>query len=199
MDTIMKKINNILVILIILIDMICLVFYTVNYNLIKILTCLSLILVILIPNILPKKIKINENIRLIYILYVFSLLLIGSIINLYNKFYYYDSITHFITGFITSLFSLIILNKFNKYNKNSVVFNAIFMISITLSIASLWEIFEFINSKIFMVDVQRVLSTGVNDTMKDIILALLGSILFNIWYIYKSNTNDIDKFWIIVK
>lgn len=194
MDTIMKKINNILVILIILIDMICLVFYTVNYNLIKILTCLSLILVILIPNILPKKIKINENIRLIYILYVFSLLLIGSIINLYNKFYYYDSITHFITGFITSLFSLIILNKFNKYNKNSVVFNAIFMISITLSIASLWEIFEFINSKIFMVDVQRVLSTGVNDTMKDIILALLGSILFNIWYIYKSNTNDIDKF-----
>lgn len=194
MDTIMKKINNILVILIILIDMICLVFYTVNYNLIKILTCLSLILVILIPNILPKKIKINENIRLIYILYVFSLLLIGSIINLYNKFYYYDSITHFITGFITSLFSLIILNKFNKYNKNSVVFNAIFMISITLSIASLWEIFEFINSKIFMVDVQRVLSTGVNDTMKDIILALLGSILFNIWYIYKNNTNDIDKF-----
>ena len=53
-------------------------------------------------------------------------------------------------------------------------------------VAAGWEIFEFTADNLFGGNAQRALETGVRDTMKDIICALLGSILVVIPYIYKS-------------
>ena len=86
---------------------------------------------------------------------------------------------------------------FNKYDRSSIFFNVFFLLIVTLGLSALWEIFEFTNSKIFDADVQHVLTTGVTDTMRDIILAFLGSILFSTWYIYKAKTNinGFDEFF----
>ncbi len=186
----MKKINNIILALTITIDLIYLITFIINKDLIKILTSLSLMPIILLPYILKNKINLSEEIKFIYILLVIALLLIGSIMNFYNIFKYYDSITHFLTGLFAPFFSLTILRMLNKYNKKDVAFTILFILSMTMLIASVWEIFEFICSNIFNEDIQKVLITGVNDTMKDIILALLGSILFIIWYVFKIKVND---------
>ena len=65
----------------------------------------------------------------------------------------------------------------------------------TLMVAGLWEIFEFTVDNLLGGDAQKVLTTGVTDTMKDIICALLGSILFSFCYLYEcvKNKNLIIK------
>jgi hypothetical protein len=47
-------------------------------------------------------------------------------------------------------------------------------------LATMWEVYEYASSIIFNIDPQNNLTTGVNDTMQDIIVALIGTILFNI-------------------
>ena len=51
--------------------------------------------------------------------------------------------------------------------------------------ASLWEIFEYLSSYYFNVDPQKVQMTGVTDTMGDIIVAFLGSIIVSLSYYYE--------------
>ena len=56
-------------------------------------------------------------------------------------------------------------------------------------VASLWEVFEYLSSYYFGVDPQKVVMTGVSDTMGDIIVAFLGSILVSISYYFEIKHN----------
>ena len=49
--------------------------------------------------------------------------------------------------------------------------------------------FEFTSDKLFGKDAQNVLTTGVDDTMKDMIVAALGTILYLILYVYEEINN----------
>lgn len=52
-------------------------------------------------------------------------------------------------------------------------------------------IFEFISDYLLNGDAQRVIETGVTDTMKDMICALLGNILFILIYVYNRNKKEL--------
>ena len=69
------------------------------------------------------------------------------------------------------------------------LFNILFIISFSLGIAALWEIFEYLASYYFNMDPQKVILTGVTDTMGDIIVAFLGSILVSICYYFEHTSN----------
>ena len=186
----MKKTNNILIILMIIVNTICM-FLSIcgKYNS-NILVCLSLYLIIFLPRIIRKfSSKVNDLIELIFLLFILFAQLLGSILHFYGIIYWYDSFMHYISGILTSLLAVIILILFNKYDDNDKVFNVIFILSITLMVASLWEIFEFTTDNLLGGDAQRVVATGVTDTMKDIICALLGSILFSFCYVYECLKN----------
>ena len=75
------------------------------------------------------------------------------------------------------------------YDNKKVLFNIIWMISITLAVASLWECFEYVANIFFGGDAQRVATTGVNDTMQDIIVAFIGAIIVSAMYIYEEIMN----------
>ena len=47
--------------------------------------------------------------------------------------------------------------------------------------------FEFTANILFGGDAQKVASTGVTDTMMDIIVAFLGSVLYSIAYLFFNN------------
>ena len=51
--------------------------------------------------------------------------------------------------------------------------------------AGLWETFEFVCNILFGGDAQRVVATGVNDTMLDMIVAFIGASLFSLGYYLK--------------
>ena len=182
-----KKIN-ILLILVSIIGSLYFVF-TKDDNIIFILKDLSIILTINGLYIIQKlfKIKINDGINFIYIIFIFMAHFLGVICDLYTKIYWFDKFVHFLSGIVSSFAAIYILLKFKK-NKN-LFFDILYIIAITLMIASLWEVFEYLASYYFNVDPQKVLLTGVNDTMSDIIVAFLGSILVSISYYYESKYN----------
>lgn len=178
-----KKIN-ILLILVSIIGSLYFVF-TKDDNIVLILKDLSIVLTISALYIVQKifKIRISESINLIYILFVFLAHFLGVICELYNHIYWYDKFVHFLSGIVSAFGAIYILVKCKK-NKN-IVFDILYIIALTLMIASLWEIFEYLSSYYFGVDPQKVIQTGVSDTMGDIIVAFLGSILVSICYYFE--------------
>ena len=96
---------------------------------------------------------------------------------------------HFLSGILTAYIGLYLIMLLKSYNKKNIIFNIIFIIGFTLSIAFFWEVFEFVNDSLFGKDAQNVLTTGVDDTMWDMIVAFLGSIIISIIYIVEVKTN----------
>lgn len=182
----MKKINNIIILSMLIINTGCIGLTLLGKYNSNILVCLSLYLIVFIPKILRKASpKINDLIELIFLIFILFAQLLGSILHFYGIIYWYDSFMHYISGILTSFLAILLLVLFNKYDEKDKIFNIIFIISITLMVAGLWEIFEFAADNLLGGDAQRVLATGVTDTMKDIICALLGSILFSLSYLYE--------------
>ena len=184
----MKKINNIIIILSLIVE---LIYFIINpiITVDNILLLLSYIPVIFIPRIFnfifkKSKIKITDDIEFVYLIFLILAFLFGSIMGGYSKIYWYDSFTHLLSGVFTAFMAPILLKWLNRYDKKDIVFNIIYIILITLSVAVLWECTEFTIDKILGTDTQKVLTTGVNDTMKDMICALIGSILYSIYYLY---------------
>ena len=161
-----------------------------EHGLYKTLIITSIIPIMFIPNLLNNLLKININyeIELIYLIFIFFGYFLGSILNFYGKITLYDKIIHGLSGIISSILALTILIKSNNYDKNSLWLKIIFIICITLTVAVSWEFFEFINDNIFNKDAQKVITTGVNDTMLDMLMALIGSIIFCIFYIFENKT-----------
>ena len=179
-----KKIN-ISLILIAIIGSLYFVF-TRDTNIVLILKDISIIATISALYIIQKifKIKINEGINLIYVIFIFMAHFLGVICELYNYIYWFDKFVHFLSGIVTAFAAIYLLIKFKK-NKN-MLFDILFIISLTLAVASFWEIFEYLASFYLKVDPQKVVSTGINDTMGDIIVAFLGSILVSISYYFEN-------------
>ena len=184
----MKKINNIIIIVSLIVE---LIYFIMNpiITIDNILLLLSYIPVIFIPRIFnyifkKSKIKITDDIEFVYLIFLILSFLFGSIMGGYSKIYWYDSFTHLLSGVFTAFMAPILLKWLNRYDKKDIVFNIIYIILITLSVAVLWECTEFTIDKILGTDTQKVLTTGVNDTMKDMICALVGSVLYSIYYLY---------------
>lgn len=174
----MKKINISLIVIISLLGIIK-VFGELDEKLVWILKDLSIILTVSAPYILQKifKIKISDGLSFMYIIFIFMAHYFGVIEKFYNNFYYYDKIVHTLSGALTAYVAYLILK--NKQIKDT-MFNITFIIAFTFMIAGLWEIFEFTCNALFGGDAQRVLETGVDDTMWDIIVAFIGSIIFTV-------------------
>ena len=163
----MKFINNVIIIISILLSI-----FSFNY-----LMFIGLIPLLIISFIIRKH---NKYLEFVYLLFLLISYVLGFIYDYYDKVYYFDALAHSLFGLVGSIYSLPLLNKLKKYDINSLVFNVFFIIIFTLSLASLWEIFEFTIDRIFEnANMQR----SLNNTMKDIISAFLFSILYSFVYV----------------
>ena len=170
----MRKLNNLIIIVVTLISYIIALNYLKNKLYVDLLKTIMILPVMLIPRFL-NKIKIDKKLEFIYLIFIVFAYFLGVIINLYDKINSYDTIMHFISGIFTGYVSLYLLTDNNK------IHNILFILGFVSLIAISWETFEFIASNLFNVDPQKVETTGINDTMKDIIVALLGGILVTIF------------------
>lgn len=157
----------------------------------KNLTVLSIIIVCIVPWLIKKVLKyeMSETLKFIYFLFVFIALILGSIYNLYRTISWFDLLAHFLSGIVTCVLALIILKKFDLLNKDLPIFHIVFIIAFSLMIASFWEFFEFLSDKVLKGDTQWVLLTGVDDTMTDMLIAFLSSVIFSVFYYIGSKTN----------
>ena len=176
----LKKIN---ISIILLTSLVSLYFaFTRDERFIYVVKDISIILTISALYIVQKvsKIKIDEKLNFIYILFIFMAHFLGVIVDLYSKVYWFDKFVHFISGILSSVFAICILFRI-KIKKNT-IFCILFIISFSMCIASFWEIFEYMASCLYDVDPQRVYATGISDTMEDLIVTLLGSNIISFYY-----------------
>ncbi len=152
---------------------------------------LTIIPIIFLPQIINKLFRVNINtyIATIYTIFIFLAHFMGSILNFYQAIYWYDSFAHFLSGILVSFLATYLLVILNKYSEKSVLFNILFILGMSFMVAGMWEMFEFTSDKLFGKDAQNVLTTGVDDTMKDMIVAALGTILYLILYVYEEINN----------
>jgi len=174
-----KKINYVLIISAIAVAIYYYIIHGCN-NTSELLSYIGLIPLLCLIKIIRKifKLEISDNLENIYIIFVILSFLLGSLMKFYHKIYWFDSFTHFVSGILTAMVVFIYLKKTKNYDNKTIFYNILFIIAFVMMIASLWEIIEFSIDKIFGLDTQRVIANGVDDTMKDMICALLGSVVF---------------------
>ena len=187
----MRKLNNVLVFLASLTS-VCFAVYNINigaYD--RLLACLSIVFVLFIPRIINKifKNKINDAMEFVYVVFIILAQLLGSVVNLYDGVWWYDLFTHFLSGVLTSVFALVVMDWFGVYKEKNKAFNALFMICFTLAIACLWEFLEFASFVFLGMDVQHHLTTGVFDTMEDMLVAFVGGIIVCVSYLLESKVS----------
>lgn len=191
----MKRLNNVLIFLCSLAS-VCMFVKDLNIGAQdRFLADLSMVFVLLIPKIVRKlfKVKITDTMELVYVVFMILAQFLGSVLYWYDSIWWYDLFTHFLSGALTTVLALVIMNWMGVYNDKNKWFNAVFMIAFTLMVASFWEFGEYIADLIMKTDVQHVLDTGVADTMQDMLIAFLGSIIVAIKYICENKDGLIKK------
>lgn len=184
----MKKINEFIITAI---SIFAIIYFLSNFSVLTLsekLTSLSLIPVLFGVKIIRKvfKLKMDDGTELMYLLFVIGAQLVGSVFHAYDSIKYYDKFIHFLSGALSSIFALTLLNN-TKLKNRTIMIDIIFIITFTLAIAGLWEFFEFFSDLILKGDAQRVVTSGVTDTMTDMIAAFISSIIFSCIYHYKAS------------
>jgi len=190
----MKKINNYIIFII---SLAALCIAVKDFNLGKydrLVAELTIVFVFLLPRISNKifKTKFNDNFEFIYIMFITLSQFLGSCLNLFNIIWWYDLLMHFLSGIFTGILAFIILNFLNKFDYNSKLFNVIFILSFSLMVASFWEFGEFTFDTLLGMNVQHV-ETGVKDTIEDMLVATLGSIILVLLYLSSKSELYIKK------
>lgn len=155
-------------------------------------------LFLFIPFLLRKIFALQTVYELNFMIYVFCFLLytIGLVMQGYSYIPYYDKFAHTLSGVFITLVAmgLFYLLKHHPQKKASdFPLLSVFSVAVSVSIAGIWEIAEYIMSLIFVtMDPQNVLTTGVGDTMQDMIVCTVGSLLLVIsmyFYYRKGKTS----------
>lgn len=132
-----------------------------------------------------KKLKI-ELIPILEIainLFIFGAQYLGTIMNWYGRFHWWDTMLHMISGIIFTYIGLTILEEINKRTSNVLIHISIkymFGICFTLAVGVFWEFFEFIVDRYLNGNMQRALNevgqAAILDTMTDLLSAFVGSV-----------------------
>lgn len=132
------------------------------------------IALLLIVHWIPHTLYKNE-----YVAYIYLTQVLGTTCGFYNL-PYYDKFMHFLSGAIFVIIAYIILKRYIK--EKSLLL--IMMNCVETAIAFLWEIFEYSGLLLFNYDASHHYTTGVHDTMQDMIFSFLAGLLIT-YIIYK--------------
>ena len=134
---------------------------------------------------MTKKIHFPLVCHYLLLIHLVMALVLGSGMGYYDEFACWDMILHGYFGFVCSVFVFVILLNYDgKKIKPILFFTIIFFV--TMGVAGLWEIYEFVMDRLLDGDAQRVQEsisqghTPVYDTMMDMIIAIAGIVCFYI-------------------
>lgn len=189
----MKLVNKIIIAIMFIGTLYCVYPLILALNIYGSLIKMSIVLTALLPLLLKKIFHLDIPIILetSYLVFIFLGHFLGSIVDFYHQIYWYDTFTHFLSGILVAMLAIYIITKKGMNTDKNIYLWLLFIVSLSAFIAVDWEIFEFVSDDLFNADAQNVATTGVNDTMVDMIVALLGALLFGISFIYEKLNNII--------
>ena len=122
--------------------------------------CILVLIQVLIPYFITKKLKIElpSIFEIIILLFIFSSEVLGEIQNFYGVFKHFDTVLHTLNGFLCAAvgFSLIDLcnNNSEKFNL-SPLYLTIVAFCFSMTIGVLWEFLEYSIDKVMLSDMQK--------------------------------------------
>ena len=138
------------------------------------------------------KFKMPFRIQLIYYMFLFVALDMGICMDLYKTVPYFDKAVHCGSGVLTTIIGYYAIVYF-KATKTPIVFRCIVILGISTMIAVLWEFFEFGCDKFLGQHMQELVTAGVDDTMYDLLVATLGSIIGCIMFTNPKLAKELEK------
>lgn len=135
------------------------------------------LLLSVIPQLLLKRfsLKLPLLYELIIIGFIVASIMFGELFGAYSTFWWWDSMLHLSSGVVIGYIGYMILFTLHMQGKLKVSAGMIAFLTFSVSMmcAALWEIIEFSVDEFYGATMQH----GNTDTMKDIILAMFGSLL----------------------
>ena len=119
------------------------------------------------------------NVSMLTLGFAFLSYSLGSCLDLYQHIPGYDKLMEYLSGIHVSLLAILLyyyLKPNHKIEQDDAALAIMFMVFTSISISGLWEIGEFLISRLIHTDFQRVQTSGVADTMEDMMFGLLGTL-----------------------
>ena len=109
---------------------------------------------------------------------------------------YYDKFAHFVSSItvaVLAFVSIILINRFSctKLRRWQIFF---YIVIFTMAIGAFWEIYEYLMDTFLGAYLTKSLQHGLDDTMIDLILDLLGGVVigfFGVWYIERKTLKEL--------
>ncbi len=152
--------------------------------------CLLGAVVVHVPHFLRRYLKIDipTLLYMMYIVFLYCAIFLGEVRSFYYRIPHWDKWLHGFSSVMAGCLGFIlvdVLNRVDRGIKLSPVFTALFAFCFAVSVGMLWEIYEYtfdgilgLNMQKFMLEdsTQLVGRAALDDTMKDIIIDVCGSL-----------------------
>lgn len=165
-------------------------FLTQNYE--NVLVCILALILFLAPAFIEERmdISIPPLFQIIIFFFIFAAEILGEVNHYYVKIPGWDTMLHTMNGFLCATvgFSLVyLLNRGSKNVNLSPFYLTLVAFCFSMTIGVLWEFFEFAMDQIFYLDI------GIIDTMKDLLVNLVGAIVFSFIGYFTLRTSKASK------
>jgi hypothetical protein len=122
------------------------------------------------------RIRIPEKFEFLFLVFLLFAMFFGIDFQLYRLVPYYDKFIHAISGAFTFVLGLMIADSCGLQARRYIDARLVFAIMVSVTIAFLWECYEFAADSFVGTHMQTLISTGPADTMLDLIFACLGAL-----------------------
>lgn len=132
-----------------------------NKNYENVFLCLLTLLLMIIPSFIQAEFKIElpSTLEIILLLFIFSAEILGEIQAFYIHFPFWDTILHTLNGFLCAAIGFSLVAIMNNNERLSFQLSPLFMSVVafcfSMTIGSLWELFEFAMDSLFQFDMQK--------------------------------------------
>lgn len=163
--------------------------------LLMLMQCMLGLITIHLPSILERKLRFElpSLLYTFYIIFLYCAIFLGEVRSFYYLVPQWDTVCHFCSSMMMGFFGLMVVTILNRDKHLSVslspFFVCLFAFCFSVTLGSIWEIYEFAADGLFGMNMQKfTLADGtvlvghaaLADTMKDIIVDVLGSLLASV-------------------
>lgn len=159
----------------------------------RLVTCIATGICYLLPFIIQWifKTRLSPCLILLYVIFLTLSGFMGSCLFLYHYIPKTDKIMHFSWGYLSGFIGLYLLCRTKEIDSLKKITVVIIIFGISMATASIWEIIEYLSDILLGQHAQGKAVNGIipiTDTMLDMLVHFIGSIIFSLQYILEANT-----------
>lgn len=120
-----------------------------------------------------------EQLNFLVLAFIFLAYPLGACVDFYREIPGFDKLAHTLSGAFVGLLCLILyyaVKPGHAIERRDRALAMCFVFFGSMAVAGLWEIAEYFVNLITGIDVQRVATTGVADTIQDMIVCMIGTV-----------------------